>query len=205
MLFRSLTRVDVRRMFREGVLNEAGVYEAYLDNGYAEDNAKRMTEFTVRQTLSAQAKFTSTDVVAAFAKRMISKSDARSLLTELGIPSENVSYIIDKAEYKRLWDPTESRIAGIKNLYKKGVYDENTARAKLLQLNLPADEVEVLFEQWGYEKTGELAPTWTKAETIRFAKAGTISKTEQGPNWNEWDMIESMLTFIWVLYNEQSR
>ncbi len=175
--FRPLTRVDVRRMFREGVLNEAGVYEAYLDNGYAPDNAKRMTEFTVRQTLSAQAKFTSTDVVAAFAKRMISKSEARSLLTELGIPSANVSYIIDKAEYKRLWDLTESRIAGIKNLYKKGVYDENEARAKLLQLNLPSDEVEVLFEQWWYEKTGELAPTWTKAETIRFAKAGTISKT----------------------------
>lgn len=175
--FRPLTRVDVRRMYREGVLDEAGVYEAYLDHGYAEDNAKRMTEFTVRQTLSSQAKFTSTDVVAAFTKRMINKSDARSLLSDLGIPSANVSYIISRAEYKRLWDLTESRIAGIKNLYKKGVYNEDKARAKLLQLNLPSDEVEVLFEQWWYEKTGELAPTWTKAETLRFAKAGTISKT----------------------------
>ncbi|KKM88738.1 hypothetical protein LCGC14_1255690 [marine sediment metagenome] len=174
--YRPLTRVDVRRMYREGVLDEAGVYEAYLDHGYAEENAKRMTKFTVKQTLSAQAKFTSTDVVAAFTKRMINNSEARMLLTDLGIPSENVSYIISRAEYKRLWDLTESRIAGIKNLYKKGVYDENAARAKLLQLNLPSDEVEVLFEQWWYEKTGELAPTWTKAETLRFAKAGTISK-----------------------------
>ncbi len=174
--FRPLTRVDVRRMYREGVLDEAGVYEAYLDHGYAEDNAKRMTEFTIKQTLSAQAKFTSTDVVAAFAKRMINTGEARSLLADLGIPADNISYIISRAEYKRLWDLTESRIAGIKNLYKKGVYDENTARAKLLQLNLPSDEVEVLFEQWWYEKTGELAPTWTKAETLRFAKAGTISK-----------------------------
>jgi len=174
--YRPLTRVDVRRMYREGVLDEAGVYEAYLDHGYAEENAKRMTEFTVRQTLSAQAKFTSTDVVAAFTKRMINNNEARMLLIDLGIPPDNVSYIISRAEYKRLWDLTESRIAGIKNLYKKGVYDEDTARAKLLQLNLPSDEVEVLFEQWWYEKTGELAPTWTKAETIRFAKAGTISK-----------------------------
>ena len=174
--YRPLTRVDVRRMYREGVLDEAGVYEAYLDHGYADDNAKRMTEFTIRQTLSAQAKFTSTDVVAAFAKRMIGRGEASALLDDLGIPSANISYIISRAEYKRLWDLTESRIAGIKNLYKKGVYDENTARAKLLQLNLPSDEVEVLFEQWWYEKTGELAPTWTKAETLRFAKAGTISK-----------------------------
>lgn len=174
--YRPLTRVDVRRMYREGVLDEAGVYEAYLDHGYAEENATRMTEFTVKQTLSAQAKFTSTDVVAAFAKRMIGHGEARSLLADLGIPSANISYIISRAEYKRLWDLTESRIAGIKNLYKKGVYDEDTARARLLQLNLPSDEVNVLFEQWWYEKTGELAPTWTKAETLRFAKAGTISK-----------------------------
>ena len=174
--YRPLTRVDVRRMYREGVLDEAGVYEAYLDHGYAEDNAKRMTLFTVRQTLSAQAKFTSTDVVAAFTKRMIDQSEARSLLTDLGIPSDNVSYIISRAEYKRKWDLTESRIAGIKNLYKKGVYNEDAARAKLLQLNLPSDEVDVLFEQWWYEKTGELAPTWTKAETLRFAASGKISK-----------------------------
>ncbi len=174
--YRPLTRVDVRRMYREGVLDEAGVYEAYLDHGYAEENAKRMTDFTVRQTLSAQAKFTSTDVVAAFTKRMINNSEARMLLLDLGIPQGNVSYIISRAEYKRLWDLTESRIAGIKNLYKKGVYNEDTARAKLLQLNLPSDEVNVLFEQWWYEKVGELAPTWTKAETLRFAKAGTIDK-----------------------------
>ncbi len=178
--YRPLTRVDVRRMYREGVLDEAGVYEAYLDHGYAEDNAKRMTLFTVRQTLSAQAKFTSTDVVAAFTRRMIDQSEARSLLTDLGIPSDNVSYIISRAEYKRKWDLTESRIAGIKNLYKKGVYNEDAARAKLLQLNLPSDEVDVLFEQWWYEKTGELAPTWTKAETLRFAAAGKISRDRAG-------------------------
>ncbi|KKN14569.1 hypothetical protein LCGC14_0994750 [marine sediment metagenome] len=184
--FRPLTRVDVRRMYREGILDEAGVYEAYLDHGYAEENAKRMTDFTIKQTLSAQAKFTSTDVVAAFAKRMIDRGEARSLLAELGIASQNISYIISRAEYKRLWDLTESRIAGIKNLYKKGVYDEDAARAKLLQLNLPSDEVNVLFEQWWYEKNGELAPTWTKAETIKFAKAGTITKSRA------WTELQSM-------------
>ena len=46
----------------------------------------------------------------------------------------------------------------------------------MLKLNLPSDQVNVLFEQWWYEKTGELAPTWTKAETLRFAKAETITK-----------------------------
>ncbi len=174
--YRPLTRVDVRRMYKEGVLNETGVYEAYLDHGYSDENAKKMTEFTIRQALSSQAKFTSRDVIAAFTKRMINAGEARGLLRDLGIRPDDVSYILSRAEYKRKWDLTDSRIAGIRNLYRKGVYNENQARAKLLALNLPSDEVEVLFEQWWFEKEGDLAPTWTKAETIRFAKAGTITK-----------------------------
>jgi len=174
--FRPLTRVDVRRMYREGVLDEAEVYEGYLDHGYAEANARKMTEYTIKQALTATAQFTSKDVIAAFTKRMIDLGEARMLLSDLGISSSDVSYTISRAEYKRKWDLTDSKIAGIKNLYKKGVYDENKARAELLSLALPSDEVNVLFEQWWFEKVGELAPTWTKAETLRFTTAGTITK-----------------------------
>ena len=48
MAFRPLTRVDVRRMYKEGILDEAGVYKAYLDNGYTPENAERMTQFKIR-------------------------------------------------------------------------------------------------------------------------------------------------------------
>jgi len=176
--YRPLTRVDVRRMYKENVLDADGVYEAYLEHGYNQDKARKMTEFTVKQALTAQAKFTSRDVIAAFTKRMINTSDARSLLIDLGIDSNDVSYILSRAEYKRLWDMKEDRIAGIRNLYKKGVYDADAAKGKLLQLNLPSDEVDLLFEKWWYEKQGDLAPTFTKAETIRFVKNNKLTLKE---------------------------
>ncbi|GAJ12939.1 unnamed protein product, partial [marine sediment metagenome] len=50
--YRTLTRVDVRRMYKEGVLDEREVYEAYQDHGYSDENAARMAEFTVKQTLT---------------------------------------------------------------------------------------------------------------------------------------------------------
>ena len=120
--YRPLTRVDVRRMYKEGVLNTAEVYKAYLDQGYSEKNAERMTEFTVKQTLSAQAKFTSTDIIKAFTQRMITRGEATGLLSDIGIRSENIGQIVNYAEYKREWDFTNDRISGIRNLYKKGVY-----------------------------------------------------------------------------------
>lgn len=174
--FRPLTRVDVRRMYREGILDEGGVYDAYLEHGYKPENAERMTEFTVKWVLSQQAKFTTADVTAAYAKRMITSSEASALLEGLGVRPDNISFIISKADYKRQWALTESRIKGIRNLYKKRVYDKNKARAELLRLNLPAQQVDVLMEQWYYDEQAEPTANWTNAQTLRFMKAGYITK-----------------------------
>lgn len=176
MAFRPLTRVDVRRMYKEGVLDEAEVYSAYLDVGYAPENARRMTVFTIKYVLSQQSKFTSADVIAAFTKRMISTGEAHSLLTLLGVRTEDASYIISTAEYKRSWAFTESKIKGIRNLYRRYVYDENKTRDELSKLALPAEQVNVLMEQWWYEDKTEPTANFTKAETIRFIKSDLISE-----------------------------
>ena len=174
--YRPLTRVDVRRMYKEGVLDEKEVYESYLQQGYSDQNAERMTLFTVRQTLSSLARFTTTDVVNAYTKRMISESDARSLLSDLGLKYEAVNYVMLTAEYKREWSLTESKIAGIRNLYRKREYDENKTRSELLKLALPSDQVDVLMEQWWFDEKAEVSANWTTAQTIAFIKKGTITR-----------------------------
>jgi hypothetical protein len=176
MAYSLLTRVDIRRMYGVGVLDEADVYEAYLERGYNDRDAKRMTEFTVRQTLATQSKFTSTDVISAYTKRMINRSEARSLLLDVGIKTENVDFVLTTAEYKREWELTEAKISGIRNLYKKRVYTDNAARAELLKLDLPTEQVDVLMEQWFYEVKAEPARTWTTAQTLSFIKAKIITR-----------------------------
>lgn len=174
--YRRLSRVDIRRMYGVGVLDEAGVYEAYIELGYNERDAKRMTDFTVKQILATQSKFTSRDVVTAYSKRMIDRSEARSLLIKVGVKSENIEFILSTAEYKRQWAFTEDRIAGIKNLYKKRVYDKNKTESELLKLDMPADQVSVLMEQWYFEIKAEPVRTWTTAQTLAFVKAELITK-----------------------------
>ncbi|GAJ24991.1 unnamed protein product, partial [marine sediment metagenome] len=45
--YRTFTRVDVRRMYRDNILDEAGVLRAYKDLGYDDEKALAMTEFTL--------------------------------------------------------------------------------------------------------------------------------------------------------------
>lgn len=173
--YRPLTRVDVRRMYAEGVLDEKAVYQAYLDIGYNEDNAESMTEFTLAYVLKQQTRFTTQDVVKAYVDRMIDRGEARDLLRELGVDRNTIDTILDSAEYKREWALTESKQRGIRNLYKRGTYDENQARSQLLRLDLPSDQVDALMEQWYYERAEEEPKTWTRAETLKFMKSGTIT------------------------------
>ena len=174
--YRPLTRVDVRRMYREGVLDEGEVFASYLDQGYDEKNAERMADFTVKQTLSSLSKFTSSDIIKAFANRMISAGDAKSLLRTIGVRAEDANYIISTAEYKRKWAFTDQQIKGIRNLYKKKQLDENTARSRLAGLNLPSDQIEVLMQQWYYDIKAEPVATWTTAQTLGFLKKGLVTR-----------------------------
>lgn len=173
--FRPLTRVDVRRMYKQGVLDERQVYESYLDQGYDETNAERMADFTIKQTLASLSKFTSSDIIKAFAGRMLNRADALSLLQSIGIRSEDARYIVSTAEYKRHWAFTDQQISGIRNLYKKRVYDESETRSHLAGLNLPSDQIEVLMQQWYYDRKVEPSATWTTSQTLSFKRKGLIT------------------------------
>lgn len=173
--YRRLTRVDVRRMYSTGVLTEKEVFDTYSELGYNDRDAARMSEFTVRQVLATQSKFTAKDVINAYSKYMINRSEASTLLRELGVRPENVSFIITTAEYKREWALTENRISAIRNLYKKKVYTPDKARAELLRLDMPSERVDVLMEQWYIDEKDKPPRYWTTAQTLSFIKEGLIT------------------------------
>jgi len=174
--FRRLSRVDIRRMYGVGVLTETEVYDAYIELGYNERDARRMSDFTVKQILASQSKFTARDIVAAYSNYMITRSETSSLLREVGVRDENIAFIISSAEYKREWQRTEDKIAAIRNLYKKQVYDANLARGKLLALDMPADRVDSLMEQWYIDEKDKPPRYWTTAQTLSFLKAELIGR-----------------------------
>ncbi|MBA7647135.1 hypothetical protein ES703_54905 [subsurface metagenome] len=174
--YRTLTRVDVRRMYELGVLDRRGVYESYQDAGYSDENAERMTDFTEAYIREKQTHSAQEDIIKAFSQRMIDRSEASSLLTRIGLAYKLSDYLLDDIEYKREWDRIDAQIKGIRNLYKKGQYDLNTTTAELSKLDLPANTITLLMEQWWYEIKAIEVKTWSKAETIRFMKSGVISK-----------------------------
>jgi len=174
--YRVLTRVDVRRMYQLGVLDRAGVLESYKDAGYSDKNAERMTEFTDKYVKESQTRSAQHDIINAFSNRMIDRGEASSLLMRIGLIPSFADYLLDDIEYKREWDRIDAQIKGIKNLYKKGQYDQDITIAELSKLDLPANTIELFMQEWWYDIKGTETKTWSKAETIGFMKSGAITK-----------------------------
>lgn len=174
--YRRLTRVDVRRMYKAGVLTREEVYEAYLQHGYTEQNARRMTEFTVQWAMPKEASITRSDILTAYKNRMIDRAMAADLLADMGEEYFHREFMLKAVDYKKGLELTENKIKGIRNLYKRRVYDQDKTRDELLKLDLPAEEVNDLMEQWYFEVKAEVPRLWTTAQILSFIKAGLITK-----------------------------
>jgi hypothetical protein len=176
MSYEPLTRIDVRRMYQLGVLDEAEVYKSYQSIGYDDINSKRMTDFTVKSIRQTLSRFSSNDVIRAFTNRFIDEGEASNLLRQIGIKESEIGYIIQTSGYKRVWAEKTDRISAIENLYKKGTNTEAETRRQLQALYLPSDHIDTLLQQWQLTTKAAVTATWTNTQTLSFLKKGLITK-----------------------------
>ncbi len=173
--YRRVTRVDIRRMYKAGILTVKDVYDMNISLGYTPRDAKAMTDFTVQWAMPKHASITRSDILTAYKSRMIDRTEASDLLADMGEAYFHREFMLKAVDYKKNLEITELQIKGIKNLYTTRAYDDNKSRDELLKLDLPADEVNLLMQQWYYEVKAITPRHWTTAQTLDFIKKELIT------------------------------
>jgi len=185
------TRVDVRRMHKLGTLTEAEVTEAYQDLGFDADKAEKMTRFTVaynqepqeaektetdkQKTTSKEA--TKSNIMEAFADRLITEQDARSYLDQIGYSPEAIDLFIASEAYDAESKALAEMVDMIHDGFVRRVYDGPTTVAKLGELDLPAAYTESLLDKWTLEREGKTNRP-SKAELFKLFKEKIITEVE---------------------------
>lgn len=161
-----LTRVDVRRMYRVGVLDREGVKQSYLDLGYNDKNAERLTEFTIRyetgnntDKLEDYTNLTLTLAKQAYIKGLINREDYLERLSSLNYNQEDAQLIVHMAEMERQLKLTPDNIPSYQNTminlvadaYGLKTIDSDTARSMLADLSLPDDQITYLLTVTDFE------------------------------------------------------
>jgi len=176
LAYNPLTRVDVRRMYRLGVLTQEGVDKAYRDAGYSPENAKRLSEFVVRDTVRSQSGLSVSKIVTAYKNGYATRQDAYSAIQNTGVRSENIDDILNNADRQLAWQRVKDGIAAIRNQYKQELITDGEARNQLSGLRLDGQKIAGLMAQWEADGVKEQKTLWTKADTLSMMKKGIIAE-----------------------------
>lgn len=150
--YRVFTRVDVRRMYRDGVLDEAGVLKAYMDLGYDAEKAEKMTEFTIAFYTADEKDLARADVLDGYKREYFTEGEALDLLKLLGYTAEQAEYFTSKVDYKKEIEAKKKFLSLTEDEYKKGVKTENEAISALTEQGFKATEIDYHLRSWNIDK-----------------------------------------------------
>lgn len=130
--YNTYTRVDVRRMYNEGVLTRDEVKAAYLEIGYDEIKAEKLTDWTTKESMGRERDLTLSQIIEAYKDGALTDTDAIKQLIGLGY-DDNESKLVLKLEDDKIERAFTKREKAI--LVKKFVKDRLTLEEMTAGLN----------------------------------------------------------------------
>lgn len=160
------TRVDVRRMFRIGVLDESGVLKSYKELGYNDERASKLTEFTVKDVRLEQKDLTKNELLGLFEDSIIDETYLTNSLIKLGYDSVEIQYLISASQLKKQKSITNDEIKAIQTKFIDGNIDNSSALSLLAKAGLDNLAGQAKVDLWTATKAGKVAkPTTAKLES----------------------------------------
>jgi len=175
------TRVDVRRMYRLGVLSPEEVKYAYMDLGYDEEHAEKLTEFTIKYETGEQRELTRSAIISGYKRGLFSRSQAKETLINIGYPEDNAEFFLDMADYDLAKERIDAQLEEIEYLYVEGEISDVEVYERVGKLNLPAQQIAILISEWNVKKAKKIQlPTRRDLEDFYRRDLITINELRQG-------------------------
>jgi len=177
-----LTRVDVRRMYQLGVLDEPGVVKSYKDLGYSEANAQKLLEFTKvyygpedATGEEADRNWTQAEILDGYRKKIITTDQARMALREMSYAEAKIDFFLAREDLKAVQTRKQAYLDRWHSLYINGIAGAQDVYTNLEALGISQAEVDDLLPLWNLEQL-QAVQRPTKAERLKWFKSGIISQ-----------------------------
>lgn len=170
------TRVDTRRMWDLRLLTEDELKSNYLDLGYDEEHADKMTIWTKVYVLA-------TELRARFNKGWITEAEVRTALTGAGMPEDRVSEYMEKIlkadKAERVAAERDLTKTDITRSVKKGLLSKEEGIARLVELGYDEDEATMIMDSTISESKSaeiEVDRDLSKADIIKGMALGYFDR-----------------------------
>ncbi len=173
--YKPLTRVDVRRVYRMGIITREQVLRTYLDLGYNDEKAEWLTRFTEMEQGEKERDLTKAEILSAYGKGIIDLANAKPMLTDLGYSEIEVDVLISVKDYQDIKQFKEHELARIKKMYLASVYSANQAISELGKLDLSGAEQNAQMKIWDRDKEAQLKSP-SKGDLDKLFAGGIINR-----------------------------
>lgn len=183
--YRVRTRVDLRRLYRDGIIPKRKgpewtaddeLVKAYQDYGYTIPNSIQMAAWTERRytpkTIASAIKLATT----SYERGYIEDEDFQGMLRRIGITDEARKILFTGSRAKRALKALDTLIKKAKARLKDGLVGEEEFRRLLAEYGLSTSTIERVINDARAEEAPKTKGL-TNAETLRLFKKGLI-KTE---------------------------
>ncbi|GAF78138.1 unnamed protein product, partial [marine sediment metagenome] len=159
--YRVISRVDIRRLYQDGVSDEDKVREVYRHLGYTPEDADALTEMVkIRYPRGGGddkddlRQLTLTRIKEAYFRRLIDREEAFEKLVALDHSEEDAELVLSIWDFDLEWNPSLRFEVPFKDLsrsvitdaYRRGVFDFNRALVELVEGGLTQDDAEIVLE-----------------------------------------------------------
>lgn len=141
-------RVDVRRMFAEGIIDETEVYKNYREQGYDETRALKLTAYTIKYSTNTQKDLSMSQLIAAYKQGLIKDADAKKALVALKYSEAEADFMLESAAYAEFLKDQKEIVDVIQDQYEAKIIDVEQARNLLNQAGVTTEKIELYTRKW---------------------------------------------------------
>ena len=171
------TRVDARRMYETGVLDESEYIRSLLDLGYDQDKAEKVAQWAKLRRGGAEKDLTRTMVLQAYTYGLTTSDEALKYIQSLGYDEDESKLIIALEDEKNYQAHVRDELASIRIRYAKGVINQSEVLGEITALGLPQKTAEAEFAKAEQARAGVIKLP-TLADIKRWLGKGLITPSE---------------------------
>jgi len=208
--YNPLTRVDIRRVFKAGVVQEDKVLQVYKALGYSPEDAAILTAWVVKEYAPGGTKDTElraatlATVRAAYARRLLDRDGAMDRLREdLDYETDDAELILAIWDFDFFLDPSERSALKpqelsrsiIEQAYERGLVDGNRASAELEELGYTPEDAALVIQLVDYKTAQELADLEADVHIAEY-RGGFITEADLAARLSDLDIPQKRIDLL---------
>jgi len=178
LAYNTITRVDVRRMWRSGHITDIGeLIRRYRDVGYSPEDAVDLAEWTIAEYTQKERNASKTDILKAYELGRVGRDEALDMLESINYQRWLAEVWLANVDNKKINAVINEELGYLRALFVAGEIKEADVNARLAQYGIPAAEVERYLQVWRIRREAK-ARIPTKSDIHDFFVRNIIDESE---------------------------